>query len=825
MSPLIAEHPVPVLDLPRALPAALLALAAACGHDATDPGDPPSGSPSIPLVQNVSIPAGGGQVVVSKPGDQFDGVRIDVPAGAFAGGSTWSLARDTSIHATLPAGYSQVGSALVVNSGKGFSDDFLTLTVPMAVSSDLAVAAFYVDVPTGKLELLPIAGRTDTKLIFRTSHFSGADLMVPANAPSPSRGALRGAPRFSASSAASSGFGQVPVIFVQVPVTQLDPPATTGFAPGTDDWEFSNAGSYASFGGYCAGSSITEMYWYYMLKPALGPLYHRYEGIVGFNDDDPQGIRLASAIQEKMAWNNVVSRLKALDDISGATGLSLDRLNYQNLVMALRTTGQPQLLAISNESFGHAVVAFASANGVVQFADPNEPGHARQITFANDVFQPFPFSSNVNDPPATMTTVRVVGVSAIVPEAKLQAEFVSFFGGTAGDDLFPVPYAEYRDSLNHVWEPLPDTLTTSVLHLRIRQSCQGCPAQRSGKGPADELYTQFIAPDGHGITGDFEPADSEVSVAVSGAGTKKYGVDTYGRRYADSMPAIIDFSWLVVRFETVSISPKPFEGYTDSTSQFSVAAGYLSGSETVYEWTFGDGGTATLTGNTNVSHVFAASGSYKIKVVLKNAVDDILGADSTTATITVAPTAPVSVWRIQTASATTVGSVPVNNGTPEATRALQLYTQQKAYWEGVAGGSTTTLWYLSQATTRAKGIYYATGLPASNPPLQLLADTGHTFSAGAADDPGFTYSFITSGTPPNDGVAAGTRFNTNFWCASDNVFTVTDAQSVTMTMQNHSASGTITFVYRVAVSGCAPYPRPETARWQLVVPFTAVRIQ
>ena len=87
----------------------------------------------------------------------------------------------------------------------------------------------------------------------------------------------------------------------------------------------------------------------------------------------------------------------------------------------------------------------------------------------------------MNDPPATMTTVRVVGVSAIVPEAKLQAEFVSFFGGTAGDDLFPVPYAEYRDSLNHVWEPLPDTLTTSVLHLRIRQSCQGCPAQRSGK--------------------------------------------------------------------------------------------------------------------------------------------------------------------------------------------------------------------------------------------------------------------------------------------------------------------------------------------------------
>src|ERR1041385_38546 len=204
------------------------------------------------VLAQVNGPATRGTVAFSHAGDPLDGLTLTIPAGAYSGTTSWTIAADTSIHPTLPAGFTLAAAPLVVTNGKGYADSVLTFKVPMSVANDQALAPFYYDPASGKLEGIPMVDRTTTYATLATRHFSNDQL---ANVPHTS--SLRA---FGAT--ASSAFGTVIIVWVTTPVTNLTGTFSTSFRPGVDDWEFENYGDYAAPDGDCEGMSITTMYYH-----------------------------------------------------------------------------------------------------------------------------------------------------------------------------------------------------------------------------------------------------------------------------------------------------------------------------------------------------------------------------------------------------------------------------------------------------------------------------------------------------------------------------------------------------------------------------------
>ncbi|MHB1330060.1 MAG: hypothetical protein ACYC2K_17820, partial [Gemmatimonadales bacterium] len=182
--------------LPSLVGRTLLVLAAAlltaCGGT-TDPAPPPAPPPMVPppppppppppappegvVLDREPVGQGGGELRVTQAG-ALRGLTISVPSGAFGTTTTWTVTEKPAIRPTLPTGVVQIGPAIEIENGQGYSDVPFTISVPARVSSDTSIALFYYEAATSTFEMVPVLQRTDTSLVVMTRHVSGDELLA-----------------------------------------------------------------------------------------------------------------------------------------------------------------------------------------------------------------------------------------------------------------------------------------------------------------------------------------------------------------------------------------------------------------------------------------------------------------------------------------------------------------------------------------------------------------------------------------------------------------------------------------------------------------------
>lgn len=610
------------------------------------------------LIEQGAVPANGGTLVFRKNGDPLDGLTLDVPAGSFDAATQWTLIADSTVVVTLPAGFTQVGPALIVGSGQGYANNKMTLTLPLpavrGVTDADGIAPFFYDAATGMLEAVPLVERSATKVTLATRHFSRDVMALPSNSTEAS----------SLREAGAVGFGAVTIVWVKTPKESLVGTFSTTFRPAVDNWEFENKGEYISPLGICEGMSVTALYYHYFIKSKGAPgLYHRYDESLVNLVDNVQGTRFAGSVQGDYEADVAkgITQEKQLQDEALTRGSKPEDFTSVWLLMTLKLTKNPVLMGLYSTVGAHAVVAYSAtstgAHTEVSFADPNFPKAGRVMTFESGQLTPLQMSAKVGAAGGVFNKAYALSVTSDVPLAKIDARWAEFTKQKAGADRYPTDYKlEYYDYLTDTWAPLPSTLKTTDEQLSIRHICKGCPTTTTGGAPNQHLV-------------DIWDEEGRRTVAYNGqiqteSGTTKYiavlSAYTVSHPRETGFVDAIPFTVIASPFDMLlpDVIPKLHESGT-----FVARGGPLETPGSKFTWQVDDG-TAAVTGTSaSFTHKFDRPGINIIKATLSDASGKAIAKTSIALTIrlpiTIGPAPLIAVPASPTTiTATVPGGIP-----------------------------------------------------------------------------------------------------------------------------------------------------------------------
>lgn len=533
-----------------------------------------------------TLPVTGGTVKLDLPASVFNGLTIAVPAGTYSATTQWSITELPDVHPTLPAKVRQIGPALRVSNGQGFANNPFSITIPIRVRSDSAVAAFFRDPVSGAMELIPVVTRTDTSLVLMTQHVAADQMLLPD---------LPAAAPGTASEAAAPG--AVEVILVGIATGDVRIKYNSSFRPGVDDWEFRNVGSFPKPGGFCAGATLSAIYHNYSRKAAKGALYGLYDSLPGIELDNPRGIKLATEVQRAMKWDDDLVIPEHLRRISVAEQVQIGnalwvRTQMEALALALLVTGKGQQLGVyaPGLTHGHAVVAHAIEWGTIYISDPNAPGTERQINFDEQHFIPFPFASNATEEPQYYNEAFVLSASALLPVRKLDALFGQLEAGTIGNGQYRVIDNEYLDPVDTVWRKIEGPVVTTSSRLTFRTMCRSCLI---GRDPelSDQDRGLLVLYNGAGGLIANDLSDDQIGVEFPTAkGTNTYGLVslTYPDDPTKDRFVFHAFNWAQVKTVDFTLKVSPEKPEPGQPITFTVENGGIGKSGNEYRWYFSD---------------------------------------------------------------------------------------------------------------------------------------------------------------------------------------------------------------------------------------------
>jgi hypothetical protein len=585
------------------------------------------------LIDTTTIAAAGGVATFASGGDSLSGVRLSVPASTLSGPTRFAITADRATQFPAATGVRQVGPMFVVGTDGGVFDRPVALRLPARARADEGVTAVYYDPATGAVEGLPVIGRDDSTVTIATRHFRSDQMFAVARPPAsraPSRVASAPLP-----------WGQIRIVTLASPRAGLYGKFTTGFKPGTDDWEFTNWGTYPKPNGICAGMSVSAMYYYYALKGTLGGLNSRFDTFEALEWDNPRGEAVATLVQQSIDWHSQALFLSGLASLATST-YPYPQLVYESLALTIRQTGQPQYIALHGTAGGHAVVAYGVDNGTVNFADPNYPGlTTRTMSYAAGAFQPVSLQTNAAASADQFTEVFVVGVSSMINGAALAQAFGQLTQGTIEAAVFPTLVREYYDRTTEQWAPVPagDRITTTHRILALRTRCtSGCTRHRP-TAPASRVTTGIK--DSTDVTWAIDAVDSDTAaVFVFGRGAT---VDSFrlswdnfhdGASSSNLISTYVGNTILTIVTVPFIIKPAPVVSAANVDLKFTASSGSLPASTSTYVWDFGDG-TAKVSkfADSVVIHRWTQPGSYTLTAELRDNQGRLLASDQTTVTI------------------------------------------------------------------------------------------------------------------------------------------------------------------------------------------------
>ena len=356
-------------------------------------------------ILTASISSAGGELRIDQPGSPLDGLTITVPAGAYPGDTGFRISSVPILSHTYGEAFDPQIPLIHIDNGGAVAQGFLTVEVPLDVPQGSFPLAFTYDPETGLMEGLPLM---------------------------PDAGVARIPMR---------SFSYITLAMIRENL--LEGTITTAFDPRRDMWPFPNQGSSVAPAGYCAGESLTSLY--YFDAPTRGPLMQAFDpfdnphaATPGLPDDDRMGIRLSSAAQRLIK----IDPSNADPNIDWWIRAQWDdpRVTYLTLAGIMLVTERPQLVHLQNPSTAHAVIAYGAEDGRrILIADPNHPGQERQLTYdpTSTSFASYQTGTTADSNPVNFDRVFFLRKRDVIDWRALAGLWQAFEAGSVGSDQFP----------------------------------------------------------------------------------------------------------------------------------------------------------------------------------------------------------------------------------------------------------------------------------------------------------------------------------------------------------------------------------------------------
>jgi len=383
-----------------------------------------------------TVASSGGTMSITKPGYIPDGFQIEVPAGSYADSRTFKISYAPIMKHSFGDDFNPITPLITVTNGGGYSEEIMSVTIPVEVPPDYFAMGFLYDDEAGKLEGIPLVAQDADSITLGTRHFSSFVVSMISKA-------------------------------------ALKEDIDTGFKPGVDDWQFTNYGSYIAQGGHCAGQSVTAL-WYYCTKPdgKGATLYGRYDNngnqpaTPNLWEDDTLGYRFASTVHKDINWSSFEN--KFWTKLAGVN----DEVTWNLFAYSMQLTGEPQEVGIfSKAGGGHDMICYRINNGNLYIADPNYPGdNGRRIEYANGTFKPYNSGADAAAIAAgegkQYETIEYCAKTTTVDWDKIARRWAEFEDKTIGNDRFPDYTLEVVEDSGVTYE-LKDGFNTDEKMLKI----------------------------------------------------------------------------------------------------------------------------------------------------------------------------------------------------------------------------------------------------------------------------------------------------------------------------------------------------------------------
>lgn len=562
-------------------------------------------------------------IKISKPNTPVDGIQITIPANSYTSNPTLKISYAEIKSHQFGANFNPISPLISITLDGGYSNQLMSLTIPVTIPAGHIPLGFYVDDVTGKLEGIPFSSIGTNSITLLTRHFLPAsklksgDINLKSTAPT-------GANIFISSISESMLKGH-PII-------------STGFKPGLDDWEFVNDGSYIAPKGQCAGQSITAMWYFLEKKQTSGNLFNKFSDNTTLWQDNARGYRFCSVIHMDLDQNNFYNSI--LKDYIRYNE-NLDKLKFNTIAGIMLLTGEPCYISIARQNginingdpiyAGHALVCYQvdPIEGKLYIADPNIPGIGQTIQLVNDKFSPYLAKQNGKDVSAPFPYISYLAKSLFIEWNKIGARYDEITNNSIGNispNAFP-PYTiwvkdktanfELKDGITVT----KDTLTTYV----------ECPT-------AEEFITEngkrIISSEVYGADGQIKSKQSSPgvkywslstsSIVILTPGTNKLGYAIIGwkpnelyNNSTERVPLFIDFKWITINNIPLIIEPNPLSGEINKSCSWTAKTKGTAPKSAKYIWDFGDG-SAQLTNqnDSTASYTYTKEGTFNIKVEL-----------------------------------------------------------------------------------------------------------------------------------------------------------------------------------------------------------------
>lgn len=483
-------------------------------------------------VARTAITPQGGTVTVSAPGTPVSGLQITVPAASYSDTRTFTVSYAEVLDHSFDARITLLSPLITLSNGGGYADSSMLIRIPIRLPAGHFAMAFFLNRQTEMLEAASIVALTDDAIFITSPHLASDNLSLGKSITP------------DAPSAAMQAW--IDVLVAGIETGELTSTISTDFAPGTDDWEFPNMGSYLAPNGHCTGQSLTGI-WYFANKRKRGaaPLWRLYDQVHADSMwmDNVRGWRMNSVVWKPLRVTERNNWVYNYFEHVGTSRISKDSLHYLAFAFAMRTTGRPQLTEIWRRNGlkweGHAMVVYGTDRGSLRIADPNYPGVQRGTRLDAGTFLPYESGATADELGVLFPDIQYIAFSAITVPGDIEARWKQTYDGTIGTvapHTYPATQLFLLDDAAQT--PLPDHVVTMRDTVVVTATCPTCVSRLAG----NRTYVRLTDEQGKFIA--WSGPDGRLRIPAP-TGTKRFGLAVYGYAEAGFKGfGIIDFRWL-----------------------------------------------------------------------------------------------------------------------------------------------------------------------------------------------------------------------------------------------------------------------------------------
>lgn len=595
-------------------------------------------------VANSPVGLTGANIKISKPDTPVDGMEITIPANSFTSVQTVTVSYSEIKSHKFGQYFNPISPMITIACDGGYSNTIMSVTIPVKVPEGQIAIGFFLDDVTGKLEGIPFESVTSNSITLLTRHFLSGNKLKSGDL------------TLKSASAETNRGANIIISSISESVLNLQPIIASGFKPGTDDWEFSNRGSYLVPGGHCAGQNMAAM-WYYFEKKAIdGNLFNKFSDNPKLWQDNARGYRFCSVIHNDLDWAGTVTTLfdKYIDK-----NQELDRLKLLTIAGTMLVTGEPQGMGIyrpivkddGTPGFaGHDLICYqvSVSSGKLYISDPNTPGTGQSIEFTNNKFLPYLAKINAEEVSESYPFVTYYAKTAYIEWNKIGSRYAQLSDntiGTVAPNTFPAYTIWNKDGAGSELKDgaivTKDSLVTTAICPDSEVFYNVQNQKLIGMNVYDATGNRIdIALNKYTFLVKLKPGLNKLGYYVIGwRKSSKYDDGTYKNKF-------VDFKWLNVFYSKLEIDPSPILGEPQKDIVITAKSYGTAPKNAKYVWNFGDGTKeVTVLNDSLITHSFDKKGNYQVDLKLyDNSTGKLVSSAKATANIDVSLFA-MTEWR------------------------------------------------------------------------------------------------------------------------------------------------------------------------------------